>query len=236
MWELSLKIANIFYEYSVDLLRTIYSHRFSDTAILDSNKHFPYASDFLNNWVQIRNEALDIARDLSIVPRFHEIMPQQADISDYDKRDWRMFIIKAYGVTIQENSVRCPVLSKLIKAHPEVLSASFSFLAPGKHIPIHRGPFRGITRYYLGLSVPTGADGLPGTTLTLDGKDYRLGNGDALLWDDTFEHEVRNETKEVRIALLLDVKRKGMPLDMEILSRALILIAGFAVKLKAHLS
>lgn len=99
------------------------------------------------------------------------------------------------------------------------------------HVPAHRGPFRGVIRYYLGLSVPLAADGPPGAVLTVDGTEHRIGNGQSLLWDDTFVHEVRNDTGEVRIALLLDIRRRGMPPDMEVLSRLVIAAAGTAVRL-----
>jgi aspartate beta-hydroxylase len=42
------------------------------------------------------------------------------------------------------------------------------------------------------------------------------------LWDDTYPHEVWNRTGEVRAALLLDVWRRDMPLDIEVLSRLLV--------------
>jgi len=43
-----------------------------------------------------------------------------------------------------------------------------------------------------------------------------------LLWDDTYPHEVINASDEPRIALLLDVWRPHMPLDMELLSRLIV--------------
>ena len=46
-----------------------------------------------------------------------------------------------------------------------------------------------------------------------------------------FPHEVTNENDEVRTVLLLDVWRRGMPLDMRFLSRLLI----FIVRVMAHL-
>ena len=60
-----------------------------------------------------------------------------------------------------------------------------------------------------------------GARLEVDGVDYRLADGDCLLWDDTYPHEAWNESDEVRVALLLDVWRRDMPQDMEALSRFL---------------
>ena len=110
----------------------------------------------------------------------------------------------------------CPTLAALVTASPDVLSASISFLAPGKHIPVHRGPFRGVLRFYLVLSMPLAADERPAAVLKIAGTEHRLSDGEYLLWDDTFPHEVTNDSDEVRSVLLLDVWRRGMPLDMRI--------------------
>ena len=225
-----MKTTNVLYDHAVELVRNIYDRRLSSPPVLDPAVHFPAADRFSAAWRPLRDEALRAANGISAIPRFHELMPQQAEISANDKRDWRMLIVKAYGVTVQKNAARCPVLAELAASDPDVLSASYSFLAPGKHVPEHRGPFRGVIRYYLALSVPLAADGLPGAVLTVDGARHRIGEGQSLLWDDTFPHEVMNETGEVRIAPLLDIRRRGMPLDMELLSRLLIAVAGTAVR------
>ena len=162
---------------------------------------------------------------LNEVPRFHDLMPEQADISAQDGRDWRMFIMKAYGVPVEKNLARCPTVAALLAQAPEAVSAVFSFLAPRKHIPRHRGPFRGILRFHLMLSMPCDEDAVPACELNIDGTPYRLKNGDSLLWDDTYPHEVWNRSDQVRIALLLDVWRKDMPFDMALLSRGLLAAA-----------
>ncbi len=157
-------------------------------------------------------------------------MREQEAISANDGRDWRLFIMKAYGVEFAENMAACPRLAALVAETPGILSVSISFMAPGKHIPAHRGPFRGIVRFYLGLTVPRRADGSPAAVLKVGGKEYRVGEGEWLLWDDTYTHEVLNESNAVRSVLLLDIWRKGMPLDMEVFSRLLIGTAGIGVR------
>jgi len=223
---------NALYDNSADILRRIYGRRIATPAVLDPASHFPSLSRYAGSWRELREEALVIQKSLASVPRFHEIMPQQAAISANDQRDWRLFVLKAYGVSFEANLRRCPRLAALLRASPEVLSAALSFLAPGKHVPEHRGPFRGIIRYYLALSVPLAADGLPGAILTIDGIEHRLGDGEWLLWDDTYTHEIRNHAAGVRIALLLDVRRNGMPLDLQLLARFLIAAAGAAIRLR----
>src|SRR5258708_36167531 len=119
---------------------------------------------------------------------------------------------------------RCPVLAALLAATPEVLSASFSILAPGKHIPRHRGPFRGIMRLQLGLVMPRGRDGRPAAVLKIEDTEHRLAEGGYLLWDDTFPHEVWNTSGEARIILSLDVRRPGMPIDLRVFSGVVVAI------------
>jgi len=207
-----------FYNLASSVVRRIYDRRIDTPPVLDPQMFFPNFVRYAERWRELRDEALQIACELHKVPRFHDLMQAQADISDNDGREWRMFIVKAYGVRIEDNLGRCPTLSRLLEQTPEVSSACFSFVAPHKHIPLHRGPFRGILRFHLGLSVPFAADGRPGTVLTIDGVDHRIGDGDTLLWDDTCLHELRNDADQVRVALLLDVRRPGMPLDMQLLS------------------
>lgn len=223
---------SVLYDQTAKVVRRIYDRRIVAPAVLDLAAHFPDAERFVAAWRQLRDEAQLIAAQLQNVPRFHEIMPEQAAISANDGRDWRMFIVKAYGVEAPRNMATCPTLAALVASCPDVLSASFSFLAPWKHIPAHRGPFRGVLRFYLVLAMPVAPDGRPAAVLRIDDAEYRLAGGEPLLWDDTYEHEVWNESDEVRIVLLLDIRRRAMPLDMELLSRGLISLVRLGIRIR----
>ena len=221
-----------FYESVGNIVRKVYDMRIEGPSVLDVATNFPSAERFSSAWRSIRDEARAVAQQMHRVPRFHEIMREQASISANDNRDWRMFILKAYGAEFPHNMAVCPTLAALVTASPEVLSASISFLAPGKHIPEHRGPFRGVLRFYLVLSMPLAADGRPAAVLKIAGTEHRLATGEYLLWDDTFPHEVTNDSDEVRTVLLLDVWRRGMPLDMRLLSHLLIFIVRVMARLR----
>ena len=222
------------YDRTVSVLRRIFDARLEGPAVLDSATLFPAAARFAAAWPALRDEALAVARDLQRVPRFHEIMSAQAPISANDGRDWRMFIMQAYGLPFAANLQRCPVLASLVAASPDVLSASFSFMAPGKRVPPHRGPFRGILRGYLVLSMPRHADGTPAAVLQVDQREYRLDEGEFMLWDDTFEHAAWNGGDALRVVLLLDVRRRGLPLDMRALSAAVIAFVRFGIRLRGR--
>jgi aspartate beta-hydroxylase len=150
-----------FYDRAAGVVRAIYDRRIATPATLDAAHYFPNADRFTDRWTDIRCEALAVAGMFDDVPRFHDIMPAQADISANDGRDWRVFFMKAYGVTVRDNLKRCPTVVALLDQAPEVVSATLSFLAPGKHIPKHRGPFRGILRFHLMLSMPCDSNGFP---------------------------------------------------------------------------
>jgi aspartate beta-hydroxylase len=220
-----------FYDQACDVVRSIYDRRIDTPAILDPRTYFPGADRFTARWEDIRRDALTISGNLAKIPRFHEIMGAQADISARDGRDWRMFILKAYGVEIEQNVKRCPTIASLIAGRSDVISCVLSFLAPGKHIPKHRGPFRGILRFHLMLAMPKDPNGEPASVLEIDGQEHRLADGESLLWDDTYPHEVWNRSDEVRIALLLDIWRRNMPKDMELLSRLVIGGVGLRMRL-----
>jgi aspartate beta-hydroxylase len=223
-----------FYDRAADAMRYVYDRRIDTPATLDAERYFPEASLFAQSWEAIRDEAIAISCGLSSVPRFHELMKAQTAISANDGHDWRVFVMRAYGYDVARNLERCPMTAALVERCPSVISASFSYLAPGKHIPPHRGPFRGILRFHLGLSMPNGTDGRPGAVLWVNGDEYRLRNGDTLLWDDTYPHEVRNSTGDVRACLLLDVWRPEMPADMAALSHVIVGAARLAASLRSQ--
>ena len=76
------------YDLASDVIRRVYEKRIDAPAILDAATEFPNAAKFTNAWRDIRDEALGV--HLGKVPRFHDIMPEQADISARSMPDWRI--------------------------------------------------------------------------------------------------------------------------------------------------
>lgn len=208
----------------------IYNTFVKTPPVLNMQQYFPGAGEFTDNWQALREEVLQLIDTIQEVPRFHELMPEQYKLSSHGEKEWRMFILRAYGLDISENMRRCPTLARLVRDNDTIKSASVSFLAPGKKVPTHTGPFRGITRFYMGLQVPLNEDGEPGVTLTIDKQSYKLGNGEALLWDDTYPHSVENNTDEWRVALLLDVYRANMPGPLRAFTNTIIGLARISIK------
>ncbi|MCB1389780.1 MAG: aspartyl/asparaginyl beta-hydroxylase domain-containing protein [Rhodobacteraceae bacterium] len=174
--------------------------------VLDMETYFPQAEALQALYPALRDEALALYAGAEGIPRFHEISATQQRISASDGKAWRMVMVQSYGHRVAANAARTPVLAGFLDANPEVSTAAYSFLDPGKHIPAHRGPFRGILRYHLCLFAPDWGSA-QGPWLSVDGSRIPYAEGGALLWDDTFLHEVLNPSAHPRIALLLDVRR-----------------------------
>jgi len=217
------------YDLTVKALRAIFDLSIKTPAILPAETYFPNASRFLEKYADIQKQVMALNR--RNMPLFHHLMPEQAAISALDGRDWKLFVLKAYGTTIESNLSLLPTLKQLLADHPEVLSAAISVLAPRKVIPKHKGPFRGILRFHMIIRCGWNDAGEAVSTLIIDGKAYQLSDGQVLLWDDTYDHEAFNDSDEDRIALLLDVWRTGMPLHLRILARVIVRLVGTSVTL-----
>src|SRR5258708_35908265 len=82
------------YDRAADVTRYVYDRRIVGPPVLDLEMNFPGAAKFVGAWREIRDEALRVAADLGRVPRVHEIMPEQAAVSDNHPRHWRMLLPK----------------------------------------------------------------------------------------------------------------------------------------------
>ena len=216
-----------FYDAASGTLRRLYDRHITTPPVLDAGRYFPGHAAFEGKWQAIRAECLTLMGEMCAIPQFHELMEEQASLSKHGGRYWRLFVLRAYGADHGANQARCPVLKRLLAEHESVTSAAFSILEGGKHIPAHRGPFRGILRYHLPLVIPEGAP----SRLRVDGHSFTLQEGRGILWDDTYEHEARNEAREARAVLLLDVFRPGMPAPLSLLTRAIVAGIGFTWRL-----
>ncbi|MGE5515800.1 MAG: aspartyl/asparaginyl beta-hydroxylase domain-containing protein [Bacteroidota bacterium] len=117
---------------------------------------------------------------------------------------WGVFVLHCFGKEPDAAQQLCPELLALLRTIPRIYQAFFSVLEPGKSIPAHIGPTRSFLRYHLGLIVPTE------NTPTMRAKDeyYTWKTGESMLFDDSWDHEIYNNCKELRAVLIIDVERK----------------------------
>ncbi|WP_267395835.1 MULTISPECIES: aspartyl/asparaginyl beta-hydroxylase domain-containing protein [unclassified Sphingomonas] len=152
-------------------------------------------------WQAIRDEARAVALCGRASPSLATISPDHRSIAEIDK--WRSFFLWGYGYRIDDNLARCPHTRRIVEQIPGLNSAFFSILAPGTHIPAHRGVTKGLITCHLGLMVPRDGD----VRIRVGDRIVRWAEGETLVFDDTYDHEVWNDTRGTRVVLLIQVER-----------------------------
>ena len=173
-------------------------------SFVDKEKYFPESKILEDNFAVIRNELLEVLRIEASIPQFHEVDKIQGIISANDQIPWRTFGILAFGTWLEGNASRAPKTSALIRQLPRVSLAMFSILDPGKRIPPHLGFNRMVYRYHLGLIIPTEGE----CWIRVGTEKYHWKEGEGVLFDDTYNHEVWNNSPQQRVVLFLDVNRE----------------------------
>ncbi len=162
---------------------------------------FAWTAGLEANWEAIRREALTVLQTEDI-PVLAEISPDHGRLGK--DRKWKSFFLYGYGYRVEDNCAKCPETARLVSRVPGLNSAFFSILAPGARIPRHRGVTKGLITCHLGLQVPK------------DWKSCRMAvhddmvhwrEGKTMVFDDTYFHEVWNETDETRVVLLVQFER-----------------------------
>jgi len=165
-------------------------------------EQFPWAKELEAHWLTIRKELDGIMGRVSELPNYQDISGRQQNITDDDR--WKTYFFYAFGFKATKNCERCPETTKLLEKIPGLKVAFFSILAPQKHIPEHRGKHKGLIRYHLGLLVP---EPKSNCKIRVDNQIIHWEEGKSLIFDDTYLHEVWNDTDGYRAILFLDIAR-----------------------------
>jgi aspartyl/asparaginyl beta-hydroxylase (cupin superfamily) len=168
------------------------------------------------NYPVIREELLGILPDKRAIPRYHELDEMQYNISARvaPEKDWKVFPLDVMGVRPPAFCSRCPRTTALLDGIPGLFEAFFSILEGGKSIPAHEGPYRGYLRYHLGLVVPEKDP----PSIRLKDQVYTWKEGESVLFDDSWEHEVYNQSRGDRVVLIVDIRRP-MPQPFDAVNR-----------------
>jgi aspartyl/asparaginyl beta-hydroxylase (cupin superfamily) len=116
--------------------------------------------------------------------------------------DWNMYYFYFSGTRIDENCERCPKTTALLESIPRrypLGSALFSVLNPETNIAPHFGPLNGVLRVLFGVVVP------PSSYLRVGTQICEFRERKALVFDDSFEHQVSNVSSEPRVVLWCDI-------------------------------
>ncbi len=169
--------------------------------VLD-NSLFPFLQEFVKNAPAIQAEVREILKHREAIPLFHDVSKDQWRISTGN--NWRTFILYGFGTRLDKNCKQAPVASGLLSKVPNLQSAWFSILGPNYHIPAHLGVTKGILRAHLGLIIPKDSKNC---FMRVDDKIQIWQPGEIFVFDDTYDHEVFNNTDEERVILLFDFDR-----------------------------
>lgn len=173
--------------------------------VYDVAASFPHLLELDRNYPAIREEMELVLHRRHDLPRYDQIDARQTNLSAEDARGhaWKVFPLYLMGRKPEANRALCPRTTALIDDVPDLFQAMFSILEPRKSIPAHKGPYLGYLRYHLGLRVPT--DRPP--RLRIKDTEFAWQEGRGIVIDDSWEHEVINDSDEIRVILMVDFLR-----------------------------
>ena len=118
---------------------------------------------------------------------------------------WNGFYFWRHGERRDANHTLCPRTSAVLESLPLVRirgnapEVMFSVLTPGTHILPHRGVTNTRAVCHLPLVVPEDC------ALVVGGEARAWREGEAVVFDDTYEHEAWNRGSRTRVVLIIDV-------------------------------
>jgi ornithine lipid ester-linked acyl 2-hydroxylase len=151
---------------------------------------------------------------------------------------WKAFMFKSHRF-VEPNCALAPRTADLLRGVPGLYTAFFSVLEGNQYITPHWGYWKGFLRYHLAVIIPNNnADGSCWLRVNADpadnakhdvslierGQRHYWKEGEGVMFDDTFLHDAKNESNDVRVVLWLDVRRR-MPAYLSALNTALLEIA-----------
>jgi len=163
-----------------------------------SPSQFPWMNMLNEYYPQIKEEYLSVSHTQSNLERI------ESNVSEGG--EWNSFYLYNQGRRVDENCKRCPITTRILDSIEPLMSncglgyVYFSVIGPGTHITSHCGPTNLRLRCHLPLIVPEGCAMRVGNTV----KGWV--EGQSVIFDDSFSHEVWHKGAEGnRVVLLIDV-------------------------------
>ncbi|WP_144393883.1 aspartyl/asparaginyl beta-hydroxylase domain-containing protein [Pleionea sediminis] len=173
-------------------------------------EEFSWAEDILSRKDDIKNELeqlLSKGQGFKPYVDHNPNAPQTGDTGFYNNEDWSAFHLYKSGKAIEENIAQCPITHDILQSAPipKIPGRSpnilFSKLKPGTHIAPHHGELNTRLLCHLPLIVPDGCYLRVGN----DKRDVK--EGEFMIFDDSVEHEAKNNSNSDRIVLIFDIWR-----------------------------
>jgi beta-hydroxylase len=159
---------------------------------------FPVLTELTKSHDKIKADLLYLLSHHEEIPALHEVHPRDLYVAG---RAWRTFMLKIWGHEITENTAAVPDTIAAINRIPGVHTALFSILHGRAEIEPHRGSAAGVIRFHYPLIVPKEPEKC---WIEIGGHHFYWKEGVPLVFDDTREHWVKNQTDETRVVLIID--------------------------------
>ena len=167
-------------------------------------RDYPFIARLEQGYAGVREELL---RNLE--ENGHIFTEEQEDL--HVGGNWTELRLKSSGHGVTEHSSFFPKTMALIRGcGEEFTSIKFSAIQPGTHIRMHTGPSNERLRVHL-------------TILHSGGARIRVGSewrtwvqGEAIIFDDSWEHEVVHNGDELRVVLIMDIWHPDLPVDQRV--------------------
>jgi hypothetical protein len=159
--------------------------------VYDSSE-FAWTSRLVNDFETIRREVLEFSANLTLDAQSQGLT---------DRGRWSVLYFHKGGRRVEATTRACSRTSEIVDSAPgagEAGQAYLSVLDSGTHIERHFGPTNIRLRCHLGVIVPDGARIRVGEEMC----EWREGH--CLVFDDSFEHEVWNDSGSERVVLIVD--------------------------------
>ena len=117
-----------------------------------------------------------------------------------DSGEWNVFYLYLHDIPFTQNLEKVPktieILKKLVPRN--YFHAFFSAVTPGTHISAHNGPTGKKLRLHLPII------GTEGATMRVGDETRKCKEGEAFIFDDSFNHEAWHNGEQTRINLIVD--------------------------------
>jgi len=172
---------------------------FSDNTDVYSPDDFEWTTQFRLNYKEIVQEFWD----------FNEkSFDKQGVCEDSEEDSFDRSAVTDLRIFNQDhcNINQFPITAKLINSVP-CSTAFFSIVKPHTKLWHRSGYSKGLLSYNLGLQVPENNENC---FININGKKLHWVEGSDLMYDDTYEHWIENNTDETRVILYLQVTRDNI--------------------------
>jgi len=194
---------------------------------------FPWLEELESLTPAIRGELDHVANapDAALVPyvKYSDSEPLAQWRELNHNRDWTAIHLIERGQQVTANAAHCPeTMGFLARMEQPAIpgcaaNAMFSLLAPRTHIPPHVGVANFRLLCHLPLIVPQRC------WFRVGAQTRDFAEGQAWVFDDTIEHEAKNETDALRVILIFDIWHPDLSPAERAAIRAAVAAAAFPV-------